>query len=220
MRTNFANALAKLAGSFEEMFLVSAWALVPAPTENARQEVELQTAPSRVASSRSGLDKKANASRRSVMNTARARHSATARQCPWPADCADGHMTNKKASKNPFLNRKADKISRNINRPRFNLSFGRVAVANIFQELADCRPDRFSPCGGRSARSAGFTSANFAPVEISPMRPPFMPNQAAMSCWRSPLASMPLTRAEFLDQGGCRSARLFLSGHGTVPSSG
>ena len=149
MRTNFANTLAKLAGSFEEMILVPVWALVPAPTENARQEVEPQTAPSRVTSIRSGLDKKANASRRSVMNTARARHSAKARQCPWPAGCADGHMTNKKASKNPFLNRKADKVSRNINRPRFNPSFGRVAVANFCQELADCRPDRYGPCGVR-----------------------------------------------------------------------
>lgn len=36
MRTNFANSLAKLAGNFEQMTLVPAWARVPAPIEKAR----------------------------------------------------------------------------------------------------------------------------------------------------------------------------------------
>ena len=36
MRTNFANSLAKLEGSFEGMILVPAWAIAPAPIEKAR----------------------------------------------------------------------------------------------------------------------------------------------------------------------------------------
>lgn len=54
------------------------------------------------------------------------------------------------------------------------------------------RPVRYGPGGGSLSKVAAGALGNFLPVLMSATRPPFTPNHAAMSCYRSPLVSIPL----------------------------